>query len=126
MAKQKKASVDNTRLSLAEFKAWLAGVSDMQPATWSPDKQQWEKIKSQIDRIQETKDSENPTNNDVVYSQPLPLPTQTTGFIQPSSGLQINGGQLPQFNNPTGFVGGGVAGVPVDVNNPPPPGTEFI
>lgn len=121
MAKAKKSAIDNTPLSLAEFKAWLAGVSDMQPATWSPDKQQWDKIRSQIDRIQETKHHEPPSQitQEQQYGNIIP---HQTGFIAPASALS----NIVPTPFPSVQIGNGVAGVPVDVNNPPPPGTEFI
>lgn len=39
------------QLSVSDFKQWLAGVEDMQPSGWSPDVDQWKKIRAKIDLL---------------------------------------------------------------------------
>jgi hypothetical protein len=41
-------------VSLAEFRAWLGGVEEMQPAEWVPTAEQWRLIRSKIDMIVES------------------------------------------------------------------------
>ena len=48
-----------TKQSLGEFKAWLSGVEEMQPESWSPDLSQWRKIRDKIDNIEEIAQSFN-------------------------------------------------------------------
>lgn len=38
-------------LSLNEFNAWLAGVEELHPVGWSPDKEQWKRIRNKISQI---------------------------------------------------------------------------
>lgn len=38
-------------ISLEQFRAWLAGVEDMQEDGWTPSASQWNKIRSKIDDI---------------------------------------------------------------------------
>ena len=41
--------------TLAEFRAWLDGVEELQPETWSPDATQWGLIREKINNITEPK-----------------------------------------------------------------------
>lgn len=38
-------------ITLEQFRAWLAGVEDMQEEGWTPSASQWNKIRSKIDEI---------------------------------------------------------------------------
>ena len=38
-------------ITLIEFRAWLEGVEELQPASWHPDATQWKLIRSKIDSI---------------------------------------------------------------------------
>ena len=38
-------------ITLEQFRAWLAGVEDMQEDGWTPSAAQWRKIRSKIDEI---------------------------------------------------------------------------
>jgi hypothetical protein len=49
--KPKDKEVASKDISLAEFKAWLQGVEDMQPDNWAPSKEQWNRIREKIDLI---------------------------------------------------------------------------
>lgn len=55
MATKKQAAIakQSLAITLAEFKAWLQGVEDMQPANWSPNTEQWKRIREKIDHIDE-------------------------------------------------------------------------
>jgi len=37
--------------TLAEFRAWLLGVEELQPEAWSPNRDQWLLIRERIDKI---------------------------------------------------------------------------
>lgn len=45
----------NTKISLSvsEFRSWLEGVEDMQGDDWSPSLEQWKKIRSKIELLEE-------------------------------------------------------------------------
>lgn len=124
-----------TKISLKEFRAWLDGVEDVQPDDWAPNKEQWTKIRQQIDRIDDKMDIESTDSG---------VPNRN---VAPPAVIMHNQSQFPSaFNIPhpmdnaviienpnlripgsSGYQGAGVAtaGVPVDLNNPPPIGTEF-
>lgn len=44
----------NTGTSLALFKAWLTGIEEMQGEDWSPNLEQWKRIKSKLMDIEDT------------------------------------------------------------------------
>lgn len=122
-----------TKISLKEFRAWLDGVEDLQPDDWAPTKDQWAKIRQQIDRVDDKMDIENP---EAVPNRNVPVPSIVPPHQQFPSAFTI---PHPMDNaviidNPnlripgtSGYQGAGVAtaGIPVDLNNPPPIGTEF-
>lgn len=41
-------------LSISDFRMWLEGVEEMQPADWSPDANQWAKIREKINCIDDS------------------------------------------------------------------------
>lgn len=45
--------------TLAEFRAWLRGVEELQPEAWAPDATQWNLIREKINNISEPKASTN-------------------------------------------------------------------
>lgn len=127
-----------TKISLKEFRAWLDGVEDVQPDDWAPNKEQWTKIRQQIDRIDDKMDIENqdaPTttrqqpvqpNNNFVPQQQFP-----SAFNVPHPMDNVVIVENPNLRLPgnSGYQGAGVvatAGIPIDLNNPPPIGTEFV
>lgn len=123
-----------TKISLKEFRAWLDGVEDLQPDDWAPTKDQWAKIRQQIDRIDDKMDIENPEGSLVRPPQPsmvnIPLQTQfPSAFTIPhpmDNAVIIDNPNL-RIPGTSGYQGAGAAtaGIPVDLNNPPPIGTEF-
>ena len=40
--------------TIAQFKAWIEGVEEMQKSDWHPSKSQWEKIRAKIDALVES------------------------------------------------------------------------
>ena len=65
MAKKK------NEISVSEFKSWISGIQDMQEDDWTPNKQQWEKIRSKIDLLAENEAPE------VVAATPQPQTYQS-------------------------------------------------
>lgn len=116
------AKVKKTKISLAEFKAWLEGVEDLQEDDWSPSKVQWEKIRQKIESIDEG--VVNP------LSQPSQPSQQSVNYqpvtYQPPISNQSAFGQPYPVNSGSIIDHGPTAGIAVNLNNPPPPGTEFI
>ena len=45
--------MDNTTITIREFRCWLQGVEEMQEEDWVPSKAQWTKIRQKIDTIQD-------------------------------------------------------------------------
>jgi len=83
--------------TLREFRAWLEGVEELQPENWSPNREQWARIRERIDGIKEeaqrpiepTRSAQpaQPTNTTpqkpVIYQQPssiLPPPPAPGGL----------------------------------------------
>lgn len=121
------------KITLSEFKTWLAGVQSMQPKDWHPSKENWDMILGQIANITETVvekqvivqpdksvpapvvhydnptlDPNNPANAQVPRAQhrPQPVPQQTQ---LPPSAIPMNTGRPPatvKMGKPTGDHGG--------------------
>jgi len=49
MAQKKRAK----KITMMEFRAWLQGVEEMQPAGWCPDETQWKVIREKINTIKD-------------------------------------------------------------------------
>jgi hypothetical protein len=47
-------------ITLDTFRAWLSGVEEMSDDDWHPNKTQWDRIRSKIDLIVETKSASAP------------------------------------------------------------------
>lgn len=47
--RQKKGSVEP--MTMTQFRAWLQGITDMQPANWHPNLEQWNTIKQRLDSV---------------------------------------------------------------------------
>jgi len=78
--RQKKPQKSQT---LAEFRAWLEGVEELQDENWSPNKSQWDLIREKI-------------NNIVIINQPVPMPNMNIA-PPPRIPSSIPGG-IPQEN----------------------------
>lgn len=48
------------KISVSEFRFWLQGVEEMQEEGWTPNSQQWAKIREKIDQIAEAEQSARP------------------------------------------------------------------
>lgn len=80
MAKPSKSKVQAT--SLAFFKAWLEGVEEMQGEDWTPNAEQWRRIREKLMAIEDT-----PTTREVNLPSPAfyqnPVPQATSAFMPP-------------------------------------------
>jgi hypothetical protein len=72
-----------TSLTVTDFRSWLEGVEDMQGDDWSPSLEQWKKIRSKIELLEEV-DLEEIISS--VKTATVPTPTQTTGYINTPQG----------------------------------------
>jgi hypothetical protein len=80
--------------TLAEFRAWLSGIEELQPENWAPDATQWKLIRDKIHSIIEPKAStadaemlqkliESMGNNAPAAQQGNPYAQQATAHIPP-------------------------------------------
>lgn len=80
--------------TLAEFKAWMEGVEELQPDDWCPNAEQWKTIREKIKGIVEEKvigdtsknSSQNTNTASTPVFQPQPMPIQqpmVNGFVPP-------------------------------------------
>lgn len=78
--------------TLAEFKAWLQGITEIQPTNWAPDAAQWRMIKDRIDNIAEQEGMISPPaqsipsgpiyrNPGVVSGPPIPSSLGSPDFV---------------------------------------------
>jgi hypothetical protein len=96
---------EETGITLAEFKAWLSGVEEMQADDWAPTLVQWRRIRAKFMQIEEDQAPQRrgPIQSypqqgyfppaDVPPSRPQPLPsslasTLKTPDIDSSNGYQ--------------------------------------
>lgn len=94
--------------TLKEFKAWLQGVEELQPASWSPNKEQWELIRDKINSIAEEKKivekivQPQQQVRQVYQNAPAPMmqPAPQVGGIVPSNVTMTPAAQ--QMLNPAG------------------------
>lgn len=54
-------------ISMDQFRSWLEGVEDMQPADWTPDQEQWRRIREKIDLVDVT------ITDQTAYTQSTPM-----------------------------------------------------
>jgi hypothetical protein len=80
--RQKKPQKSQT---LAEFRAWLDGVEELQDENWSPNKSQWDLIREKIDNI--------------VINQVVPIQSNTPFVSPPQIPSSIPGGIPPENMN---------------------------
>lgn len=76
MARKSKDKEASKEISLAEFKAWLQGVEDMQPDNWAPSKEQWARIREKIDLILEGEVPVSRQNATRPVAPTVPLPAR--------------------------------------------------
>lgn len=76
---------NNKDITLAEFRAWLEGVEELQPTKWSPNPVQWKLIRKKMDLIVETQQ--------VMAQQPLQRVREAPA--QRHSQLPVDSASLP-------------------------------
>lgn len=93
--------------TLAEFRAWLSGVEELQPEGWAPDATQWVLIRDKIACISEPKVSTSDTMiQKLIEGMNNKGPVNTT---PPQHGNPYTA-QIPNIPPPPGPVGGVPAG----------------
>lgn len=97
MATKKKTSTK--KYTLSEFKAWLEGVEELQPANWSPDATQWKLIRDRLFSIVEdvAPAPAAPIHQDYVssqsyaqaprYAEPAPYQPPIDSWVPPPSAV---------------------------------------
>lgn len=72
-ARQKKGSVES--MTMTQFRAWLQGITDMQPANWHPNLEQWNTIKQRLESVVDAPaQASTPAES---------FPQMTTGHVMP-------------------------------------------
>jgi hypothetical protein len=59
-----------SNITIKEFRMWLEGVEEMQPENWSPDTNQWKKIREKLNTIEEPIPTISVQQPAVVYRAP--------------------------------------------------------
>jgi hypothetical protein len=74
----KKKPTTKKYYTLSEFKAWLEGVEELQPANWSPDTTQWKLIRDRLFSIVEEPPQQHVVEhqNHAQYYPEAPVPTR--------------------------------------------------
>jgi len=85
MATQRTKRSKAKKITLSEFKTWLAGVQSMQPADWHPSKENWDMILDQIANITETV-----VEKEVIVKQPIAPAHQQPASQVPNAELDPN------------------------------------
>lgn len=106
-------------ITIREFKMWLAGVEEMQPANWVPDDRQWAIIRNKLDTIQDgnnthvTKDTQQLSSVNIIQqTQTEPVSREYTGpIVHAQPGLAMvtpapppNAALFANADNPTSAV----------------------
>lgn len=88
MAKRTTKRQSKKQYTLSEFKAWLEGIEELQPADWAPDATQWKTIRNKLLNIVEPEPVEYAEPQEPAYvpshippQQPF-QPPQPGGFGQ--------------------------------------------
>lgn len=88
MAARKKTTAKTQ--TIAEFKAWIEGIEELQPKDWCPDPSQWKLIRKKISQIVSTEPAPR---------QFVPQPAQQ--FTPPPTAFQA---PVPQGGVPNGEI----------------------
>lgn len=122
MAKKAKESLPK-EITLAEFKAWLQGVEDMQPDNWAPSKEQWTRIREKIDLIFESEAPVAPSAGRVgvpARSPVVPMPSRlepTREFVPFVPEAVVAPTQMPNSMNLNTSIGGKAVTPNIDTSN---------
>lgn len=79
-------------ISLAEFRAWLSGVEELQPADWAPNAEQWKLIRSKLNQIVDSSPSFQTESRPVAQQPPYGVPGQPRAVRLPSLPPPVPGG----------------------------------
>jgi len=90
--------------TLAEFRAWLNGVEELQPEDWAPNATQWKTIRDKIDGIAEPKP--------VVVPAPVATAPQPANYHPLSPQAQAQAAHIPPPPPPAGGVPAGTMTAP--------------
>jgi hypothetical protein len=90
-------------ITIKEFKAWMKGVEDMHGENWSPNKNQWKKIREKLEQLDE--DTQAPQYNMNHYTPPpqqyianySPMPFETPVHVEDAEGASYLNGDKPSF-----------------------------
>lgn len=121
--------------TLSEFRAWLSGVEELQPADWAPDAAQWKLIREKIDNIAEPKNEGVDTEALTKLIEGLgnqPRPQMPSTYVSGAPNPQAAGippAPMPPAGVPAGPVEVG-SGMPQPtqgsaVNLPPAPAVDI-
>ena len=81
--------------TVAEFRAWIEGIEEMQEASWHPSAAQWKKIRTRIDTIQEEAVGlmtglHSSTNLHVPMAPSAPSRLDIVEIVEPSTSALVN------------------------------------
>lgn len=88
--------------TLAEFRAWLSGVEELQPEGWAPDAAQWVLIREKINNISEPK---TPAGDTMIEKLIAGMNNAGQGHMPPQRGNPY-GGHAPNLPPPPAPAGG--------------------
>jgi hypothetical protein len=72
MAKRTTKRASKKEYTLAEFKAWLEGIEELQPNNWAPDAGQWKVIRDKLMNIIEEEPAPVEVVNNPIPAGPIP------------------------------------------------------
>lgn len=96
----RKGSKRAIKISLRDFKQWLAGVEDMQPEDWTPTAEQWSRIREQIDMIKETVTVETTEEQSTTTAHTTPQ-APAPFFDSAPPGIELPPSALPAIQPPS-------------------------
>lgn len=93
MANTKKST---KKITMAEFKAWLEGVEELQPEGWFPNAEQWKRIREKISTVAVTERAAPPPRQKDDGLRPyVPFQPPATQHQARSGLTPINGALIP-------------------------------
>jgi len=101
--------VEPKKLSVKEFKMWLSGVEEMQGADWSPDANQWAKIRAKIEQLNEVVEVPPQATQPYTGYRGAPPAASAPAFVPPAASAPAAG---PTFQPPPSDLGAQTQVVP--------------
>jgi len=85
------ATNNQKKITIPEFKAWLDGLSEIQPDDWAPDLNQWKKIRA---KIQSLEDFDTPLERQIILTieravHKVRMPAPPQAWYPPNPGTQV-------------------------------------